>query len=107
MVTVAVGHNHKIELLQIGARCFHVVFKDLGIVARVEKDAFATIVDQGRKPPIHGQCRRFAEGIIQNGDAVWRSRDRHVREHQNENRQGAKGNVPHTGASLVLSPFPD
>ncbi len=45
MVTVAVGHNHKIELLQIDARCFHVVFKDLSIVARVEQDAFAAIFD--------------------------------------------------------------
>jgi hypothetical protein len=38
-----VGHNHKIELLQIDARGFHVVFKDLGIVARVEQDALTTI----------------------------------------------------------------
>ena len=50
MVTVAVGHNHKIELLQIDARCLHVVFKDLGIVARVEQDAFATIVDRVARP---------------------------------------------------------
>jgi hypothetical protein len=51
MVTVAVRHNDEVELSQIDTHSLYVVFKNFGIVARVEEDAFAAIFDQSCKPP--------------------------------------------------------
>ncbi len=50
MVAMAMGHDHEIERGQVDTLGLHVVRKDLGVVAGVEQDALAAILDEGGKP---------------------------------------------------------
>jgi len=54
------------------------VFKDLGIVARVEEDTSAAIFDQRGITPILCQEGGFAEGVVEDRDTISRLGSRYA-----------------------------
>jgi len=41
--------------------------EDAAVVAGIEQDPSAAVLDAGRKAPVPGQGRRWAEGVVQEG----------------------------------------
>ena len=68
VVAMAMRYNGKIELPQVDTLGFDIVRENLRIVARVEQDALAAILDEGRKSPVLGHRRGLAEGIVEDCD---------------------------------------
>jgi hypothetical protein len=68
MVPMAMRDNDEIELLEIDTLGFDIASEDLRIVAGVEQDALAAILDEGRKSPVLRHRRGLAEGIVENCD---------------------------------------
>src|SRR5262249_7309308 len=64
----------------------------------VEQDALATVLHQGREPPIHGQRRRLAERIVENCNAARLLCRDAARKQQNDNQQDAQRTVPIHGS---------
>ncbi len=90
MVGVAVRDDHKIDVPQVDSQRLHILLEDPGIVPGIEQDALAPILHQGCEAKIHGQRRRLAERVVQNGDAVWRFCGSHTtREQEKDNRQAS------------------
>ena len=65
---MAMRHHHEVERGQVDTLGLHVVRKDLGVVARVEQDALAAVLDEGREAPVLLHRRGFAERIVEDGD---------------------------------------
>src|SRR5580704_3116547 len=62
------GHNCEVQLFQVDALGLHIMREDVRVVAGVEQDAFAAILDKGGEPPIFLHRRGLAEGIVKDGD---------------------------------------
>ena len=72
--------NHReVEPTQVDAGGLRVRREGLGIVAGIEQDALAAILDERRETPVLLKSGGTAESVIQNGDAVAgrRARERH------------------------------
>ena len=65
---MAMGHDHEVERGQVDTLGLHVVRKDLGVVAGVEQDALAAVLDEGGESPVLLHRRGFAERIVEDGD---------------------------------------
>src|ERR1700722_13652187 len=63
VVAMALGDNSKIELPQVDTLGLDIVRKDLRVVASVEQDTLAAILDETRKSPVLRHRRCLAEGI--------------------------------------------
>jgi hypothetical protein len=61
-------HNCEVQLLQIDTLGLHIVRKDVRIIAGIEQDALANILDQGREPPIFRHRGGLTKGIVKDGD---------------------------------------
>src|SRR5262249_59641321 len=68
MVAMAVRDNGEIKLPQIDAFGVDIVSKDIGIVAGVEQNALAAILDERGKPPVLLHRRGLAERVVKNRD---------------------------------------
>jgi len=67
---VAMRDNHEIEFGEIDAECFDVVLENVGIVAGIEENAFAVVLDESGKAPVFGDEFGIAEGVVEDGDAI-------------------------------------
>src|ERR1700722_11459190 len=123
VVAMAMGDNGKIELPQVDALGLDIVREDLRVVASVEQDTLAAILDESRKSPVLRHRRGLAEGIVEYSDlrcarlcACFRGADRrgqcdyrrHLRDDLPSHRL-APGTVPHhvwpIGAKANLADF--
>src|SRR5262249_19045727 len=68
LIAMAMRDDRKVELLQVDTRGFDIVREDLRIIAGVEQNPLAAILDEGRKSPVLCQRRSLAEGVVQNRD---------------------------------------
>ena len=68
MVAMAVRYNGKIELRQIDTLGSDIVCEDLRVVASVEQNTLAAILDKSRKSPVLRHRRGLAKGIVENRD---------------------------------------
>ena len=64
------GDDHEVQMGQIDLQSFDVVLKNVFVVAGVEQDALAVVLDQRRKSPITRKRRIISEGVVENSDAV-------------------------------------
>src|SRR5262249_38337796 len=62
------GDDCEIQLLQVDTLGLDIVREDLRIIAGIEQDALAAILDQRGKPPIFLHRRGLAEGVVKNRD---------------------------------------
>jgi hypothetical protein len=67
---VTVGDNDEVEFREINVKGLDVVLEDFRVVAGVEEDALAVVLDEGGKTPVTGERLIAAEGVVENGDAV-------------------------------------
>ena len=70
MVAVAMGDHHEIEPAEIHSQRPHIAGEDLPVVAGVEQDPLATILDQRRKAPVADESGTSSERIVENGDSM-------------------------------------
>ena len=71
MVCMAMGDHHEVELGEVHALGLDVVGQDFGIVAGVEENPLAVDLDKRGKSPILLQRPVLAEGIVEDGDAIF------------------------------------
>jgi hypothetical protein len=57
--------HHKIQFRQVYAQRLHVVFKNRGIIPRVEQNSLSVVLHQSGKSPILRQFLRFPERIVE------------------------------------------
>ena len=69
VIAVTVRDHHEVQSRQVDLEAFDVVTKAFRVVAGVEEDAHAVMLDQRGKAPVLLQRRRLAEGIGEDGDA--------------------------------------
>jgi hypothetical protein len=70
VVGVAVRDNDEVEFGEVNVEGLGVVLEDFGVVAGVEEDALAVVLDEGGETPVTGERRIAAESVVENGDAV-------------------------------------
>jgi hypothetical protein len=58
----------EVQLFQVNTLGRHIVREDIRIIAGIEQDALAAILDQGGEPPILFHRGGLAEGIVKDGD---------------------------------------
>ena len=92
MVSMAVRDDHEIDLLQIDAQRLHIVFEDLGVVAGIEQDVLAAIIDQGGETPVQRNSGVLPERVVKNGDPIRRFCGAEPHEQPNPNREGPERN---------------
>ena len=68
MVTVTVRHDDEVQPGQVYVLGLRVQRQDLGVVAGVEQDALATVVDERGVPPVLLHGRGLTECVIEDGD---------------------------------------
>ena len=69
MIAVTVGDHSGVETRQIHSESLDVTRKYGRIVARIEEDPTAAVLDQRREAPVFLQRRPRPEGVVQNRDA--------------------------------------
>ena len=62
------GHDCEIQLLKVDTLGLDIVREDVGIIAGVEQDALAAIIDEGGEPPIFLHRGGLAKGNLKDGD---------------------------------------
>src|SRR4051794_24225632 len=78
----------EIEVGQVDASGPRVFGQDVRVVAGIEEDALAAVFDQRRESPVLLHLRRFAEGVVEDGDLLFR---RVPRGRRRRRRRGAAG----------------
>lgn len=74
VVAMTVREHSRVEPRQIHLQPLDVVLEESGVVAGIEQDTAAAVLDQRGKPPVFLQIRRVAEGVVQHGHASRRLR---------------------------------
>src|SRR2546427_11642904 len=67
---MAMRNDDKIQLGEIHAKGFDVVLECRRIVSRVEEDALAVVLDEGRKAPVFRDRFVVGKRVIENRDAI-------------------------------------
>ncbi len=70
MIGVTVRNNDEVEFGEVGVEGLDVVLEDFRVVAGVEEDALAVVLDEGGETPVTSERLIAAEGVVENGDAV-------------------------------------
>jgi hypothetical protein len=74
VITVPVRDHDCIETFEIDAEPPEIPLEDPRVVASVEQDSFAAVLDQRCKPPVPLETRRSTKRIVENGDLLCRLR---------------------------------
>jgi hypothetical protein len=69
VVPVPVRDDHRVEAREVDAEGLDVVGEDPRVVAGVEQDSLAVVLDERREPPVLHQLGRGTEGVIEVRDA--------------------------------------
>src|SRR6266849_829608 len=70
VVAVPVGEYEEVQLAEVHSQRFDVVFENLGIPARVEKDPLAAVLHQRAKSPRFRHGRRLPKRVVKHRDAI-------------------------------------
>jgi hypothetical protein len=68
VVAVAMGDDCEIQLFQVDTLGLDIVREDLRIIAGIEQDTLAAILDQCGKSPVFLHRRGLAESVVKNRD---------------------------------------
>src|SRR6267143_6331541 len=90
VVRVTVRDNDEVEFREINVEGLDVVLEDFGIVASVEEDVLAIVLDEGGKSPVSGELRIIAERVVEDRDAVGREGGARQKGEAKETRKARK-----------------
>ena len=72
MVSMPMRDYSEIQLLKVNIRNFDIMREDIGIVTGIEKNPHAAVLHECGKSPVLLKSGRFAESIIDDGNAIRR-----------------------------------
>jgi hypothetical protein len=106
VIAVAMGDHNGVEAPQIYPELLDVAREYARIVAGIEEDPTAAVLDECREPPVFLQRRRWPEGVVENRDASWSLRfdleGRHGEEASHRDRKARHGVSPVDNRQLSL-----
>src|SRR5215467_10421346 len=103
MIAVAVGHDDEVELRQVDLLSLRILRENVWVVACVEENALAPVLDQCRISPVLSQGRGLTESVVEYGDLrLGRRRSALRKGYTADEQEPGRPITPHVGLRPLI-----